>query len=290
MAFQTFRCALGYLAMQLNGSRTWGRYLVGGFTVCVSTSVLSILLGVMAPSEARAQRRRRPAPRRLVERDFDREFDRRDDADTSDNADTFQARPTRGQRRLPPRPMGKPPYKGLGFGMGVGYVVEPGFDVLKPTMADFRLDIGGGLMLEPTLIYAQSETGVTDTNQAEDDPPIKSVDMGLRVGARYELFARGPVQLLGLGGLSYRSQSQEGGSTGNEITTTTISLDWGLGLTYWFNWHWAITFDLRNPLYTSTSEETVRAGAADPTTRTEETNEFAIQFNPTAMIFLHLWL
>ncbi|MFT3696549.1 MAG: outer membrane beta-barrel protein [Kofleriaceae bacterium] len=173
----------------------------------------------------------------------------------------------------------------LAFAIGIGYARPPGggIDLQTPNIASARLRLLNGVTFEPTVVIANTSNttsaGTTDVNES-----ITELDLGTLV--RFPVIRHGRVDFEVLGSIGIDVVKDDPDGDYNTKTTTTFGLGWGIGIGYWLSPHWQLSASATNPLFTyaSTKQDT------GPDTSTKDSGStFAVQFNPTTTIMIHLY-
>ncbi|MDX2023406.1 MAG: outer membrane beta-barrel protein [Deltaproteobacteria bacterium] len=151
---------------------------------------------------------------------------------------------------------GRPVPSTVGFGIGTS--INSMSDLTQPNTAGVRFVLNDRWILEPTLRLSHTSNSV-DTPGSTATVSTSSTTFSLGTMARAKLASRGPVDLAGLGGLNFGLTSED---VANDRSTTTLSLMWGLGLSWYFNPSWALSLDVTNPLF-SLSRSSVESIGGD---------------------------
>jgi hypothetical protein len=175
----------------------------------------------------------------------------------------------------------------LAFAIGIGYVRPVGgsIDLQTPNIASARLRLISGITFEPTVAIANTSH---DTNTGSGAPDTSEATTELQIGSlvRFPLIRHHHVDFEVLGSLGFDVTKLNPDGDYNTRTTTTFGLGWGIGIGYWFSPHWQLSASATNPLleYTSSKQET------GPDTSTKEsTTTFAVEFDPTVTVMIHLY-
>lgn len=167
---------------------------------------------------------------------------------------------------------------GMSIGLGISYLLG-GAELDRPDGASLRLRLGGGLTFEPFVRLATH-------GQSTQDGDFKNAQNEFAVGSnvRLPLASRGKVDLIAQvgAGLSFYGNDPDGDD--NNDSTLAFAVDYGLGVEYWINHNWCVSFTARNPFlnYESRSQE------ADSDV-TETDTDFGIIWDPGVDAALHLF-
>jgi len=169
---------------------------------------------------------------------------------------------------------------GLAIAIGFGYSFPTSLQT--PNITSVRLRLASGLTFEPLLALATSsndiDTGMTVTNKQSELTLGSLVHLPLRAHRKvdFELLANAFVS----------SQTTDPNGDSNNLTITTFTLGYGLGLAYWVTPHWNLSLSATNPLvsYARTRQE-MAAGAANVNTITT----YGLVFSPRVALKLHLY-
>lgn len=173
----------------------------------------------------------------------------------------------------------------LAFAIGIGYTRPPGggIDLQTPNIASARLRLVSGITFEPTVVIGNTSVstsnGTTDTNEA-----ITQLDLGTLV--RFPVIRHGRVDFEVLGSIGVNVVKDDPDGDYNTRTTTTFDLGWGIGIGYWFGPHWQLSVSATNPVFTYSQQ---KEETAFDTSMKNSTSTFAVQFNPTTMVMIHLY-
>lgn len=168
-------------------------------------------------------------------------------------------------------------------GLGVGYRFPGELNLPNVTSARFRL--ASGLTFEPTVVFARTtvnrDNGTTDEDDIEDE-------VGISTAVRLPLRSHGRVDLdlVGVAGFDVVTTNPDGSD--NTERTTVFALGYGLGLDYWVNQHWNLSFTASNPVLVS-SKRSQETGTGSPEISTSNTT-FGAVFDPQIMAMIHLHL
>ncbi len=174
---------------------------------------------------------------------------------------------------------------GMTFGLGMSLFLngslenKAGTDLFTPTGASVRVRLASGMTLEPFVRLATS-------GQSQQDGDIKNAQNEVLLGSnvRLPLKSRGKVDLVGIGtGLvSFQQNDPDGDDNNNSITR--FALAYGVGVNYWYNSNWCISFDATNPLFSFESRSQEVSSDATET----DINIGAI-WDPTTSLSVHLF-
>ncbi|MBV8756231.1 MAG: hypothetical protein JO257_03080 [Deltaproteobacteria bacterium] len=172
--------------------------------------------------------------------------------------------------------------EGTAFGIGIGYTLPTSLET--PNTASLRLRFASGLTLEPRVALANSSqstktTGNPDTNDSTSE-------LLLEGALRKAFIKRGRYEFEGIGGARLDVTKDDPQGDNNTITTSDISLFWGVGVGAWITSHWQFTFTIENPLISLSS--TKRETAAGMST-TNSTTNIGVVFNPNVVMMIHLY-
>jgi hypothetical protein len=164
------------------------------------------------------------------------------------------------------------------LGVGFGWVIGGGADILKPAVGSVRLVLTDRFVLEPfvNLSFTDNEAQTMGNTTSESDV----TRLGLGATGRLVLAGRGPIDLAALGRLSFSFQSNDAAS---DSQTTNVALGWGLGLSWFFYKNWALSLDATNPLFNLTR---VHLEAGD---QTNSSMLVGAIWSPTIALMLHLY-
>jgi hypothetical protein len=141
--------------------------------------------------------------------------------------------------------------EGMTFGLGINYILG-GAELDRPDGASLRVRLISGLTFEPFVRLATH-------GQSTMDGDFKNAQNEFIVGtnARLPLKSRGKVDLIAQigGGLGVAVNDPDGDD--NNTTVTTLEIEYGLSVEYWFNQNWTLSFTARNRFvrYESTGQQ-----------------------------------
>jgi hypothetical protein len=187
----------------------------------------------------------------------------------------------------PPPPMNAPAEEAdtsrptdLAIAIGVGYRFPTSLQT--PNITSVRVRLPSGLTFEPQLVLATTsndvDTGMTVTNKQSE------ITLGSLV--RYPLRVHRKVDLELLGSAAISNSTVDPNGDDNNRTITTITLGYGVGLSYWLSRHWNLSLTASNPLisYVRTRQE---QGPAAVTV--DKTTTLGLVFEPTVALMIHLY-
>lgn len=203
----------------------------------------------------------------------------------------------------PPTPTptpGPPPATGDNYpqgntlGIGVGYVFPA--NILTPNTASVRARLAFGLTLEALAVFSidSSEDTFEDVaNNLTITSTTDVTDITLAVQARYPLATRGPFQFVILGqpqfDLTNQTVDPDVDDANNEIRTETraFTLNWGIGIDWFFRQNWSLSLSALNPLLVAASTD-----VEDQNNQTNtDSSDFSagLIFAPTISALVHLY-
>jgi hypothetical protein len=173
----------------------------------------------------------------------------------------------------------------LAFAIGLGYARPPGgsIDLQTPNVASARLRLPSGITFEPTVVIGNTSQ---DTTVAMMDTTETTTELNLATLVRFPVIRHGHIDFEVLGSIGLDVVKDDPDGDFNTKTTTSFELGWGIGIGYWFSPHWQLSISETNPIltYTSAKQETGPMAETKNTTTT-----FAVQFDPTTIVMLHLY-
>jgi hypothetical protein len=186
---------------------------------------------------------------------------------------------------------------GLGTEVGAGSVTAPNQGSVRIVLApNLQLDVrtaavvvGGGPLPATTVPlggFNLNHSSLSAEGAGKSTDLHKQNDVAIASDVRYVLASRGPVDLSAIGGLAYHYIGEDKEDiAGTDVTTHVITLEWGVGLSYYFAHVWSLSMDITNPLFTwfKTSTDTT-AGSTSVSGF-----DLGINFNPTSRLMLHLF-
>jgi hypothetical protein len=171
----------------------------------------------------------------------------------------------------------------LSIGIGVGYRFPTELNLPNVTSVRFRLP--SGLTFEPQLTFARQSTS-TDDGITEEDDLVAEVGVAVEVRVPFRAHRKVDFVLLGAAGIDNVTDNPEGDN--NSQTTRTIGLGYGVGLDYWINDQWNLSFSARNPILTNTSSSREIGPGAPEVSQSVTT--IGLVWDPTVTVMLHLHL
>lgn len=170
----------------------------------------------------------------------------------------------------------------LAIGLGLGYVIPS--DLSTPSITSARVRLATGLTFEPQLVLGH-ETTNQDDGVTAFEVASNSLEFGLAVRYPLRSHHRVDLSLVGGGAVSVTTVDPDGDDNNTQLNA--FALSWGVGLDYWVNQHWGVSFTATNPILLTQS--TTRQEAPGVESSTSRTTIAAI-FDPTLAIMLHLYL
>lgn len=140
---------------------------------------------------------------------------------------------------------------GLSLGLGINYLLG-GAELDRPDGASARFRLASALTFEPFVRLATS-----GQSRLDGDEKDAQNELLLGTNVRLPLKSRGKVDLIATVGGSLGFNTNDPDGDDNNSTTTSLGIDYGLGVEYWYNANWCLSFTARNPFvnYQSTSFE-----------------------------------
>lgn len=201
---------------------------------------------------------------------------------------------------------------GLTVGVGAGWVFPR--SILEPNAVSVRIKLDNTLAFEPVLNLGGGLGGAQTTGSINsggntttdtDEDTNGGLNLGLGGNVRYSFLSAGPVDFVGIGGVSFNY----GSSTVNrdvqedlvdDFTTTTsigAALNWGIGVEWFITRNVVLSADAFNPLVswsTSTvlNEQQDRSGGEPVTVRDETVSnnlQYGLILQPTVRMMFHLY-
>jgi hypothetical protein len=177
----------------------------------------------------------------------------------------------------------------LAFAIGIGYGRLPGssMDLQTPNVASARLRLISGVTFEPTVTIANSSHD-TNTGGAAMDMSEATTDLQIGTLVRFPVIRHHHVDFEVLGSVGFGVSKLNPDGDYNTRTTTSFGLGWGIGIGYWLSPHWQLSTSATNPLlsYSSTKQE---FGPDADQAMKESFTTFAVEFNPTVTVMIHLY-
>ena len=173
--------------------------------------------------------------------------------------------------------------EGMTLGLGFGYNLPA--DVFRMDQVSARIRLDSGLTLEP---IARLQTASQATEMGTLDSKNAQNQLVLGSNVRMPIKRRGKVTLVGQAGaaIAFDQNDPDGGDNNN--TNLLFTLDWGVGLEWWFNPQWCLSVTGRNPFF-SYSSATQENGEGVDDTNNSNTN-FGVIWDPGFDIAVHLFL
>ena len=171
---------------------------------------------------------------------------------------------------------------GFSIGIGVGYRFPTSLQT--PNTSSVRLRVGGGVTLEPTVVFA------TTSHTVDMGTPQGSSATQFGAGAvlRLALVQRGRMDLELIGGVDLDNVSTDPNDDNPDDvrSTTTVRLLYGVAVGAWITKNFQATLSATNGLlsYTKLREEQ----GFDAVTITSDTT-IGLIFDPTVTFMLHLY-
>jgi hypothetical protein len=195
----------------------------------------------------------------------------------------------------PPAPMPPPPRHversadlrpdALTFAIGAGYALSAVTNLETPNAISTRLRLASGLTFEPELIVQnRSDTTTPPAGGMSTTDTTTTLTIGTLV--RFPLIKRGRAdfEIIGDTALAVVKDNPDGDN--NDVTNTTFSIGWGIGIGYWLSTHWQLSFTATNPLIAFTSTDTeVGAGMDQKTSSTQ----VGVVYDPAVTLMIHLY-
>lgn len=171
----------------------------------------------------------------------------------------------------------------LSIGIGAGYELPA--DLQAPNRTSVRFRLPSGLTFEPIFALARAGNSV---DAGGPDVESSSFGLALATDARLPMRMNDRVDLILIagGGIAYTTTDPDGDD--NDSATTIFDVHWGLGLEFWINRHWSLSFNATNPLLQYVVEVT-DTGPADPEI-TETSSELGLVWVPEVAFMIHLYL
>ncbi len=202
--------------------------------------------------------------------------------------DPLMAQPTPAQPQHEAEPVDRDyrPADSWALGLGAGWQLPRG--ILEPNTASARIAFPGTITLEPQVVLAvehRSGTLFVSSPQLDDDIDEEASEQltELTVGTQLRLpvKTRGNLDLQVLGGamvghIILPEEFPEDDDVTDRSSITITTLQWGLGIEWFFRRNIAVSIDAANPLLQwqiSRFERTAQVEFTDPETMEEETGE-----------------
>jgi hypothetical protein len=175
----------------------------------------------------------------------------------------------------------------LAFAIGIGYSrpTTGSIDLQTPNIASARLRLISGITFEPTVVIGNTNQ---DNSANMMDMSETTTQLDLATLVRFPVIRHNHVDFEVLGSIGLDVVKDDPPGDFNTKTTTGFALGWGIGIGYWFSPHWQLSVSETNPVltYDQTRTQTGPDSSADQKT---STTTFAVQFNPTTIVMLHLY-
>jgi hypothetical protein len=173
----------------------------------------------------------------------------------------------------------------LAFAIGLGYARPPGgsIDLQTPNVASARLRLISGITFEPTVVIGNTSN---DTTVAMMDTTETITELNLATLVRFPVIRHNHIDFEVLGSIGLDVLKDDPDGDFNTKTTTTFGLGWGIGIGYWFSPHWQLSISETNPVLTFSSQKQETGPMAETK---NSTTTFAVQFNPSTIVMLHLY-
>jgi hypothetical protein len=171
---------------------------------------------------------------------------------------------------------------GFSVGIGVGYRIPTSLQTPNITSVRFRL--GGGITVEPTLVFATA-THRVDNGTAQDRVASEA---GVGVLGRFPVVTHKRTELEILGGLDfdYLGEDPDDQNSDDVTTTTTITARYGIAVGFWVTPHLQVSVSGSNSLVSfAKKREEMGLGSVLVTTDTA----FGLIFDPTVAVMVHLY-
>tara|TARA_R110002096_G_scaffold299503_1_gene493905 strand:- start:3726 stop:4232 length:507 start_codon:yes stop_codon:yes gene_type:complete len=167
----------------------------------------------------------------------------------------------------------------MSLGLGINYLLG-GAELDRPDGASARFRLESALTFEPFVRLATH-----GQSQADGDFKDAQNELLLGTNVRFPLKSRGKVDLIATFGGFVGFNTNDPDGDDNNTTTTQLGIDYGLGVEYWYNANWCLSFTARNPFvnYSGTSFEDNNDNLA-----TSNIDVGAI-WNPLTELSLHLF-
>jgi hypothetical protein len=160
----------------------------------------------------------------------------------------------------------------------VNYILG-GAELDRPDGASLRIRLVTGLTFEPFVRLATH-------GQSTMDGDFKNAQNEFIVGTnvRLPLKSRGKVDLVAQigGGLGVTVNDPDGDD--NNTTVTTLGIDYGLSVEYWFNQNWNLSFTARNQFIQYES-----IGQQSSSDLDQSNTDIGIIWDPVVDLSLHLF-
>lgn len=141
--------------------------------------------------------------------------------------------------------------EGTSIGLGINYLLGAA-ELDRPDGASVRFRMASALTFEPFVRLATH-------GQSQMNGDFKDAQNELLLGTnvRLPLKSRGKVDIVASVGGFVGLETDDPDGDDNNSTTTSLAVDYGLGVEYWYNANWCLSFTARNPFvnYNNTSFE-----------------------------------
>lgn len=203
----------------------------------------------------------------------------------------------------------RPEATALGFGLG--WTLPGASSVFTPNTAAVRVRLGR-LTLEPAFTLrgaggtTRSDISTTlpsqPTTTVDDEDRGSGYELGLTLGARFDMLTRGPLDLVGIVGgrfgvASSRTQAnvdQTDQLNERRESVTSGGLDWGLGVVWFLRHNLSLSADVTNPLLTYAVQRVEVDRDLQNGTQVRERAKtdqlsYGVTFNPALRVLFHLY-
>jgi hypothetical protein len=170
------------------------------------------------------------------------------------------------------------------FSIGIGFGWDLPADVQLPNATSVRFRIPSGWTLEPAVALSRGESSVDDGM-----PPPNNLTAGRLMASlhvRKTLRTNGKADLDLVGGLTLENESSDPDGPDNTISTTSMSLVYGVAVGYWLSPHIEVTMTALNPVVVQ-SKRVEEVGSAAPDIETT-VSSFGLIFDPNVIAMVHL--
>ncbi|HTJ42800.1 MAG TPA: outer membrane beta-barrel protein [Kofleriaceae bacterium] len=196
---------------------------------------------------------------------------------------------------VPPEPPAPPPapppmitvdtHRPVGFTIGIGLGYDLPTSLQSPNVTSVRFRLASGLTFEPVITLGGSSTTTDDGIGNQTSDKTTELDLGTNVRWPHNVRDRVDLVLVGSAGLGVLADDPMG--DGNNTTTSSFTLGWGLGLDYWVGHHVSVSLTATNPLLES--QKVTRQTLAGPDT-SQSTTTFGLIWRPNVILMAHLFL
>jgi hypothetical protein len=169
---------------------------------------------------------------------------------------------------------------GASLGLGFGYAFPTGLD--RPNVVSARVRLASGLSFEPRVELAHASAS-REAFGDEREASVDAVSIGATVRIPAARRGRGDLLVIARAQLDHVSQSQD---DEDDLTTSEVSLAWGLAIDYWITPSFSLSATATNPamLYSDRAAPTFE----DPDA-TQEDTVFGAIWDPVIDAMLHLY-